>query len=205
MRVSIRNGIVRSDTFSDNIMEDCNIKNVNLDKCENFRNIIEKLGEEKVLYNYSMHDWCIDQYGELKHPSECANHVDSEGIALVLYFKFIDDVKKYKKESKDRMQKVINMMEKELYDGREIESNGISLTIKTNPGTVAFNATVNNIDKSVYPLYSSKIKDQNVLEFCLDRESGFDPSEAINFNSYSEDVHDVSIYYSVESEKFIIY
>ena len=204
MRVNInKNSEVSSDVLHDNILEDCDVKSIDLYTCHNLADFLIKSKKCGVLAGHSMSDWGIGKNGEITN--EFGEYDDSEGISLVLYFNFKDEVKKRKKEAKERMGKVLQIMESELYSGRHIYSNGISLIIKAIPGTVTFEAVVKGINESVQPLYSKKIKDQTVLKFCLDRASGYDPLKAINFNSSPAGDHDVNIYYSTQSREFIIY
>ena len=152
MKVKIKDdNINNNDVFSDNIMEDCGLKEWG---CYNFESIIKSLQTDKFLYNYTISDWCIEDFC-IKHPYECINEVDSEGIELTLHFKFTEEAKKRKKEGKDKIKEIVEIMDKKLYNGRVIQSNGVNLVIRKDSShlnTLTFNVEITYIDKFVLPL-----------------------------------------------------
>lgn len=205
MRVTVRNGSVISNEFQDNIMEDCDVKSVFLAGgiVNNLKNVLDELEMDGVLLTHSMYNWSLDADEQIKPSSECES--ESEGMALVLYFKYTDEVKERRRIAAQKMEKVVKVMREKFVQDRKIDSNGVCLNILEQPeGTVTIKTMLYSIDSPVMPLFGSKIDSEQApfITFCLDRESGYDvDDEAINFTSDAG----LNLYYAVVTDSFIIY
>jgi len=149
-----------------------------------------------------MYNWSLDADEQIKPSSEC--EPESEGMALVLYFKYTDEVKAKRRIAAQRMEKIVEIMREKFVKDRKIDSNGVCLNIIEQPeGTVTIKALLYSIGSSVMPLFGSKIDSEKApfITFCLDRESGYDVDEAINFTSDAG----LNLYYAVATDSFIIY